>query len=72
MPIASIISYHSTTIPVNYLFCDGSVFDSLVYPALFDKLGTNTLPDLRGAFVRGWDPTAVNDPDGASRVLGTM
>jgi hypothetical protein len=27
------------------------------------------LPDLRGSFMRGYDPTAISDPDGASRVI---
>ena len=28
------------------------------------------LPDMRGKFLRGYDPTAENDPDGASREIG--
>jgi microcystin-dependent protein len=31
-----------------YLFCDGSAFSALTYPALARYLGTTTLPDTRG------------------------
>lgn len=31
-----------------YLNCDGSIYSAVTYPALFAKIGTTTLPDLRG------------------------
>lgn len=31
-----------------YLNCDGSTYSAVTYPALFAKIGTTTLPDLRG------------------------
>ena len=37
----------SCTVPP-YLLCDGSTFSAVTYPYLNAKLGTNTLPDLRG------------------------
>lgn len=55
--------------PPNYLVCDGQTFDELVYTSLFAVLGVNTVPDLRGAFIRGYDPTATRDPDGLTRTL---
>ena len=53
----------TTTAPSGYLICDGSTYSSVTYPALFNVLGTTTLPDFRGKFVRGYDPTNVIDPD---------
>ena len=47
--------------PTNYLVCDGSTYSSATYPSLFAVLGTTTLPDLRGVFVKGYDGTrAIN------------
>ena len=43
--------------PTNYLVCDGSSFSEVTYPALYAVLGTTTLPDLRGVFVKGYDGT---------------
>ena len=45
----------STTIvnDSDWLLCDGSVFDTSVYPELYNILGSNTLPDLRGRFLIG-------------------
>jgi hypothetical protein len=30
------------------------------------------LPDMRGTFIRGWDPTAIIDPDGVSRIFPSL
>lgn len=70
MPIGSVISFHSLSIPPNYLLCDGAVYDTNTYASLFAVLGVNVTPDLRGVFIRGWDPAAVNDPEGATRLFG--
>jgi microcystin-dependent protein len=43
----------SNTIPVGWLQCDGSVFNTTAYPKLAAVLGGNTVPDFRGAFTRG-------------------
>lgn len=67
MPIGTVVSFYSLTLPTNYLVCDGSVYDTVTYPDLFAVLGVNTTPDLRGVFIRGWDPQAINDPQGAAR-----
>ena len=47
----------TTSIPTGYLLCDGSTYSSVTYPDLFAVLGTTTLPDFRGKFARGYDPT---------------
>ena len=53
-PLGSIMPYYGTTMPSrNWLLCDGSTFDADEYPALYEFLGSNTLPDLRGEFLRG-------------------
>ena len=53
----------STTIPSGYLLCNGNSYNTTTYAALFAVLGTNTLPDFRGRFARGYDPTKLRDPD---------
>ena len=45
------------TPPTNYLVCDGSTFSAVTYPTLFSVLGTTTLPNLAGVFVKGYDGT---------------
>ena len=41
-------------VPSSHLVCDGSKYDKMAYPELFDYLKTDTLPDLRNEFIRGW------------------
>ena len=62
--------WSTTTIPINYLLCDGSSFSGVTYPVLEMVLGGTTLPDLRGQFIRGYDSSGSVDPDGTGRVLG--
>lgn len=62
---AGVISLHgSTKAPEGYLICNGWWYKKWEHPALFDAIGytwggdwnTNfAVPDLRGAFPRGWD-----------------
>jgi hypothetical protein len=51
------------TAPSGYFLCDGSTYNTTIYSALFAVLGTNVLPDFRGKFARGYDPTNIFDPD---------
>lgn len=60
-PIGSIIIWATNSIPTGYLLCDGSAFNTTTYSLLFIALGTNTVPDCRGYFVRGYDPTRLID-----------
>ncbi len=63
MPIGTIISYASTTLPVGFLLCDGSEVSKIDYADLYavigSKFGTATdttkfkLPDLRDKFIQG-------------------
>lgn len=71
-PIGVVTAFYGTSIPNNWLLCNGSTFSSVTYPDLFAFLGTTTLPDLRGYFLRGLDTTGTVDPSGGSRVIGSL
>jgi hypothetical protein len=60
-PIGSIVIWATNTIPTGYLLCDGSAFNTTTYSLLFIALGTNTVPDCRGYFIRGYDSTRLVD-----------
>ena len=49
------IPYPSAIPPIGYVVMQGQNFDPVVYPKLAQLYTTNTLPDLRGEFIRGWD-----------------
>lgn len=81
VPVGTIMTYiSSSTIPDNYLYCDGTAVSRATYSALFAKIGTSfgvgdnsttfNLPDLRGMFLRGVDNGANRDYN-ASRVIGS-
>jgi microcystin-dependent protein len=60
VPVGTVIWHASSTPPLGFLECDGSVLAANIYPALVEVLGTTygdhgQLPDLRGEFIRGWD-----------------
>lgn len=76
-PAGTILSFAGSTAPTGYLVCDGSTVSRSSYANLYSVIGdsfgegdgstTFHLPDLRGRFLRGWDNSATNDPDAASR-----
>lgn len=75
-PPGIVSAYAGTSAPTGYLECDGSSVSRTVYADLFSALGvvygsvdgsSFSLPDYRGEFLRGFDNTAGNDPDAASR-----
>ena len=70
-PVGTVIMFHGVAAPDGYFVCDGRAFNVAAYPQLAAVLGGGTLPDLRGQFVRGSDPTATVDPDGAARAVGS-
>lgn len=70
-PIGVVTAFYGTSIPTNWLLCNGSTFSSVTYPDLFTFLGSTTLPDLRGYFLRGLDTTGTVDPNGVGRVIGS-
>lgn len=67
-PIGSIQMWPSDTLPIAYKLCDGSSLDKTEYAELYAILGTtyggsgNTfnLPNLKGRFVAGKDPSVTD------------
>ena len=55
------------TIDSNVFLCDGRSCVGTSYELLTSN---STVPDMRGQFLRGLDPTGIIDPDGAGRTLG--
>lgn len=67
-------------IPVGWLLCDGSAYNQVDYPRLFEAIGTHwggpspetfNVPDLRGVSLRGVSGASnddFSDPDSALRV----
>ena len=63
MPSGAIMTFGGSTAPTGYLACDGNAVSRTTYATLFAAIGTTwgsgngtttfTLPDLRGAFLRG-------------------
>ena len=49
------IPYPSEIPPVGYVVMQGQSFNPTTYPKLAQLYTSNTLPDLRGEFIRGWD-----------------
>lgn len=72
-----VIIWPLSTPKLGTLECDGSAVSRTTYADLFAAIGTTygvgdgtttfNIPDFRGEFLRGWDHTAGNDPDAATR-----
>lgn len=67
-PTGSIVAFAGTTVPAGWLLCDGSTVTSTAYPALFSAIGTTfgttgvgtfKLPDMRGRFPLGTNPSPL-------------
>lgn len=77
--VASIAPFSTPTPPEGWLECNGQIVNREEYSRLFEKIGitfgagdsvtTFQLPDLRGQFVRGWDPSGEIDGE---RELGSL
>ena len=72
LPLGAITAYYGTTAPNGYLLCDGSSFDSTVYPALYTLLGDNHTPDLRECTLKGIgeNPNATDHVKAGGLTLG--
>lgn len=57
--VGMILPYAGTTSPSGWLICNGSQFSKIIYPKLFETLGSNTLPDLRGRYLVGKNDSNV-------------
>ena len=62
VPLGAIIPFYGEIIPAGYLLCDGSTFNTDIYPALAMFLEGNVLPDLREAVPVGVGQTTRNIP----------
>ena len=51
--VGTIIPFYGNTIPNGYLECDGGTFSQSDFPALYNLLGSTTLPDFRECVLRG-------------------
>jgi len=72
VPVGTVICGWWQEAPDGYLALDGGDFDATKYPKLAALLNNpQTLPDLRGYFIRGYDPNGVTDPNGKTRALGS-
>lgn len=75
LPTGTMVSWPGKEIPEGFLWCNGATFDKEEYPALYDFLGTNVLPDLRDRTI--WGATSANDvgkylEDGLPNVQGSF
>lgn len=72
VPIGAIIPWPGQTPPPGWLECNGQLFNTGTNPKLYNVLGTNSVPDYRGIFLRGWaHGSGAYDPD-AGRALGSV
>lgn len=70
--VGHIVPWFWDEIPDGALECNGDRYDEVKYAELFNLLGTNILPDLRGVFLRGWAHGSDKyDPD-FNRALGSI
>jgi alpha-tubulin suppressor-like RCC1 family protein/microcystin-dependent protein len=72
VPIGTVTAFYGTTIPQGWLLCDGSTYNTTTYSELFAFLGTATLPNLKGYFLRGLDTSGTVDTDGTLRTIGSI
>ena len=71
-PCGAISAYYGTTAPRGWLICDGSSFDTNKYSKLYELLGSNTLPDLRGRIIVGHDPGDTSNEKLNFSVFGSL
>jgi microcystin-dependent protein len=77
LPTGGYLAFAGETAPEGFLECNGAAVSRTTYSDLFaviaemygngDGSTTFNVPDVRGYFLRGWDHTAGNDPDRATR-----
>lgn len=73
VPVGTVIMWIATSIPAGWLRLDGSSYSTTTYPALFDLLGTGTLPNMADRFPIGVSGTkAVKSTGGNSSITQTV
>ncbi|CAI1951262.1 phage tail-collar fiber domain-containing protein [Serratia marcescens] len=63
VPVGVIEAWPSDTPPTGWLMCDGSGFNTGIFPSLARIFPSGQLPDLRGAFLRAKDNGKGVDPN---------
>jgi len=84
IPTGCVMAFAMETAPTGWLECDGAAVSRTTYADLFAAIGeqwgegdnstTFNLPDLRGAFLRGWNhgkPSGIFDPNADARTPAT-
>lgn len=75
-PVGTILPFAGDTAPAGWLLCNGTLYSTTTYAALFNVVGNRfgstgagsfNVPDFRGRFLRGRDNSAGRDPDRAAR-----
>lgn len=77
VPAGTVVAYAGENLPAGWLWCDGSEYDVVKFPALAAAIGHThgssdfvtrfKVPDYRGRFLRGVDHGTGRDPDAAKR-----
>lgn len=70
-PVGSIITWMTPSIPAGYLLCDGTEFDTQLYPALALVFPTGILPNFNGRVQKQANP-ATADIVGALEAQQTL
>lgn len=71
-PVGSYLMLEKKSNPQGYLYCDGSTFDSTAYPALYQYLGSNVLPDFREFSPVGAEQNTTNVYDASTNPTGVI
>ena len=58
VPVGHLSSYPINKVPAGYLVCDGSTYNTDMYPDLYEYLGTNVLPNYIDRVLRMAGPLA--------------
>lgn len=71
-PVGSLIAMYKKSSPSGYLYCDGSTFDQTKYPALYQYLGSNVLPDYREFALVGAEENTTDVYNASTNPNGTI
>lgn len=71
-PVGSYLYLEKKSDPSGYLFCDGTRFDPTKYPALYQYLGTDELPDWREFSPVGAEQNTTNVYDAQTNPNGII
>ncbi|MCT4533767.1 phage tail protein [Halodesulfovibrio sp.] len=53
LAIGSVVAWSRSSVPQNYLRCNGQSFSTSTYPKLYAALGSSRVPNYDGEFLRG-------------------